>query len=282
MAPKLIYKLLDEKSLLDRLLNSQSPAEPWAEFLRRYSNLFFKVIWQHERDHDAAVEKYLFVCTKFAENDFARLRKFRTEYGTRAPKLSTWLVSVTRNLCIDAHRAAHGRRRYPAALLRMSEFERDVFRLYYWEGYSIDEIQHMLERRNGSESVPDALDRIHNSIGLRPRRGERPTQVPPEFVRFDDNVHVEHTHEIEDGFSEDNPDWLTVLEEQERLVVRLRFWEDMAAREIVEVLDLQSEQQVYSIMHNALEKLRAHASNRKGNTPDVRAIQAKRNKNASH
>lgn len=273
MPPKFIYRLLDEKSLLERLLSLQSHAELWAEFLRRYSNLFFKVIWQHERDHGAAVEKYLYVCTKFAENDFARLRKFRTEYGPRAPKLSTWLVSVTRNLCVDAHRSTHGRRRYPAALLRMSEFERDVFRLCYWEGYSINEIQHMLETRHGSESVSDAMDRIDATIGERPT-----TQGSPEFVQFDGDTHGGHADEIPDVFSDDNPEWLSVLEEQERLVVRLRFWEDMAAREIGKILNLQSEQKVYAIMHKALEKLRASAANQNG----VRAIQVKDNKNASH
>ncbi|MEK7250054.1 MAG: hypothetical protein AAB209_06480, partial [Bacteroidota bacterium] len=176
------YKLLDERSLLERLLNSQSPAEAWAEFLRRYSNLFFKVIWQHERNHDDAVEKYLFVCTKFAENDFAKLRKFQTDYGTRPAKLSTWLAAVTRNLCIDAHRAAHGRRRFPAALLRMTDFERNVFRLYYWEGCTDDEVINKLDAT--AEKLSEALDQIQSALG------EKPAQKHPEFIPLDDNVHI--------------------------------------------------------------------------------------------
>ncbi len=275
MSGKFFYKLLDERSLLDRLLNSQSPAEPWAEFLRRYSNLFFKVIWQHERDHDDAVEKYLFVCTKFAENDFAKLRKFQTDYGTRPAKLSTWLAAVTRNLCIDAHRAAHGRRRFPAALLRMTDFERNVFRLYYWEGCSDDEIINKLDTT--AERLSEALDQIHTAVG------EKPAQKHPEFVPFDDNMHFDEATNPEDGsLNEATDEWLSLLEEQERLVVRLKFWEEMSAREIVEILDFQSEQHVYAVMHGALKKLRARASSRKGNSLDVRAIQSKKNDNASH
>lgn len=269
MPRKFFYKLLDERTLLDRLLHSESGAEAWAEFLRRYSNLFFKVIWQHERDHDDAVEKYLFVCAKFAENDFARLRKFQTDYSARAPKFSTWLAAVTRNLCIDAHRAAHGRRRFPAALLRMSDFARDVFRLYYWEGRSNDEVVNALTA--DPSSISETLDQIQTAIG------EAPARSPLEYVRFDDNRVFENAENLYDGSGEEVTEWLDLLEERERIVVRLKFWEDMSAAEIVEILDLQSEQQIYSIMHTAMKKLRTHASVHKRNTHHVRAIQSKKN-----
>ena len=268
MSGKFFYKLLDERTLLDRLLNSQSRPEAWAEFLRRYSNLFFKVIWQHEHDHDDAIEKYLFVCTKFAENDLARLRKFQTDYGSRTPKLSTWLVAVAHNLCIDAHRAEHGRRRYPAALLRMSGFEQKVFRFYYWEGYSNDEVVHKLAAT--PERIREALEQIGTALG------EAPGTSLPQFVRFDENMHLNEPESDLDGSSQEAIEWLSLLKEREQVVIRMKFWEEMSAREIVEILDLQSEQQVNSIMHNALKKLRAQSLLRTKHSQNVRAIQSKK------
>ena len=48
---------LDDLALLDRLLHTESPTAAWREFLRRYSGLILKVLWQWEHDHDAVMER---------------------------------------------------------------------------------------------------------------------------------------------------------------------------------------------------------------------------------
>lgn len=227
----------------------------WRAFLRQYSNLFLKVIWQFEHEHDEAMEKYLFVCSRLAANGFALLRKYDTSLETR-PSLAAWLTVVVRNLCVDQHRAKHGRRRYPKALLRLSEYDRKVFELYYWKRYSIEEIEHQIQdNRNGG--VASSLLRIeevltHASAHLAA------TASPPVTLSYDENMLVP----VDD---DDMPDtdvhaWLASLPKQERLVVRLRFWEDLTAKEIAAMMKIVPEQRVYSILRSALGRLRALGS----------------------
>ncbi len=96
------YRLLSDQALLARLV-AEGPAvdAAWKEFLRRYSNLFLKIIWQFETDHDEVMDKYLYVCSKLAANDLAIVRRFKQAYGDDPPKFSSWLYQIALNLCRD-------------------------------------------------------------------------------------------------------------------------------------------------------------------------------------
>ena len=256
------YRLLNEAALLHRLFSEDAVAVEyaWKEFLRRYSDLILKVIWQFERDVDAAMEKYVYVCTHLAEGEFARLRKYRPERHAVPPKLSTWLTIVVKNLCVEQYRVKQGRRRFPRALDQLPAFDRKVFRLYYWKGYTAHEIVQILEgevSRNGY-SVTEALDRI-KALALRPSK----TWVdgpPTTFIPFSEQYHREdgnpslQTEAL--AFSEA---CLEALTSEERLVVRLRFWEDLSAPNIAALLHGPTPRQVYTILERALKKMRRWA-----------------------
>jgi DNA-directed RNA polymerase specialized sigma24 family protein len=244
--------LVNDKELLRRLFSERSPSQAWEEFLRNYSNLFLKIIWQFEKNHDVVMERYLHVCKRFTENNFAILRKFSAEYRENPPKLSTWLAAIVRNICVDLFRKEHGRRRYPKALLALSEIDRKVFELYYWQGYSVSDIDAQLQRRkNGAHRhAADSLARIESSL-LR-----LPTGRPygkPSTVRFIEEAFVAETEEFPAEVVER---WLSVLSGDERIVIRLKFWEDLTLAEIVKITGITPESLVTDIVESALKKLK--------------------------
>jgi DNA-directed RNA polymerase specialized sigma24 family protein len=178
----LFHTLLSERSLLAELLRTGgSPDAAWREFLRRYSKLILKMIWQRDREYEEVMEKYLFVCRKLAENDFAILRRYRARSDSAAPLFTTWLAAVTRNLCVDQHRAAHGRPQLPRAILRLPERDREVFRLFYWKGQSREEVEQRMTNNFGMtpDEVAASLSRLEETlIGTSHQRHVEPTSIP--------------------------------------------------------------------------------------------------------
>jgi len=245
--------------ILTELLAPGSHRElAWKQFLESYSRLFLKVIWELERDKDEVMEQYLHVCSKFAENNFAVLRAFKRDYGANPPKFTTWLRAVTQNMIIDRHRSLHGRKRFPKALLQLSPHARKVFDLYYWQGYSLHDVDHFLEaHRNGSsESVADLMEEIRKVLLREPPSPD--VQKEPTVLRYNDELGGAFGEE-EDVPAERLEQWLSALEPRSRLILRLRFWENMPASEIARILRIVPEKQIYNIIDNSLKKLRSSA-----------------------
>ncbi|HLE32490.1 MAG TPA: hypothetical protein VJB38_07790 [Bacteroidota bacterium] len=159
-----------DQELLARLFSGDKTAQrAWEDFLESYSNLFLKIIWKIEKDRDTVMERYLHVCSKFAEKDFAILRKFKQKHGENPPKFTSWLGAVVRNMIVDSYRSTEGRRRIPKALKGLHDLDRKVFELYYWRGFGPEEIdQELATGMNGSsESISDILERLDTKL-LRP------------------------------------------------------------------------------------------------------------------
>ncbi|MBI5214362.1 MAG: hypothetical protein HY960_01275 [Ignavibacteriae bacterium] len=255
-----MLRLQSDTVLLKKLFSGNSTTEhAWKEFLRRYSNLFLKIIWQTERDHDRVMDKYLFVCTKLSANNFAVLKKFQPETQEHQPKLSTWLTVVVKNLCIEEHRTLHGRLRYPAALLRLSEFDRCVFKLYYWKGYSRDEIEHHLAGRGKNNlSVAESLLKIERVV-----KDENPVSSQTVHRISYDDTDAKMSESFQQSEEMFEQQWFDEavgqLPERERIIIRMRFWEGMTAPEIGELLQIHPQRKIYTIIENALKTLRAHA-----------------------
>lgn len=255
---------MTDEALLERLAAGGEDAQnAWKHFLSRYSNLFLKIIWQFERDRDEAMEKYLYVCSRIAQHDFAVLRKFRADYGDDPPKFSTWIAAVVRNICVDAHREKTGRKRYPRALLRLTPFDRKCFSLYYWKGHSVEEIQALLAHQPevSDDAVLRSLEVIESLIARRRLRLHPPKSFRSEFQRSVDDL--DEIPEEETDSSQELIAWLekgmTELPSLEQLVIRLRFWENMSAREIADTLSIRPLHRVYTILQNALKTLRKQA-----------------------
>jgi DNA-directed RNA polymerase specialized sigma24 family protein len=253
--------MTNDLALLNRLFSSPESGEiAWKEFLREYSHLFLKIIWQFEKDHDDVMEKYLYVCSKFAEKDFAILRRFTRQHGENPPKFTTWLGAVVRNMCIDAYRSAEGRRRIPKALLRLPDLDKKVFELYYWRGFGLEEIEQQLRAsRNGSrESIAEILERIEGIL-LRPPSNP---SIDPMSIRLsynDENIAIGAAVEPVAIDQETLDRWLSRLSTDERLLIQLKFWDDLSIQEVGQVLKISSEERILELLRGALKNLRTVA-----------------------
>jgi len=100
---------------LSRLLEAAEGAEQeraWAEFLDTYSRLILYVARQIRCDHDVVMDRYVFVVERLREKSCRRLRAFAAD---GRGKFTTWLMIVTRRLCIDHERFRRGRAPLPGA-----------------------------------------------------------------------------------------------------------------------------------------------------------------------
>ena len=84
-----------------------------------------------ENDRD---ECYIFVLDSLKADDFKRLRAFKGK-----SKLSTYLYSLINSLVIDFRRKKYGRRRIPAAVLKLGKWAEAVYRLVCWQKFSFDD-----------------------------------------------------------------------------------------------------------------------------------------------
>lgn len=78
----------------------------WAALLTEFSKLILHVARSTSGDHDSVMDRYLFVLDALRRHDFHRLRAY-SEDGRGS--FTTWLVAVTRRLCVDEHRHRYGR-----------------------------------------------------------------------------------------------------------------------------------------------------------------------------
>jgi RNA polymerase sigma factor (sigma-70 family) len=94
---------------LSALLDAVDP-EPreaaWQAFLRTYSRLLLHTARRVGRDYDAAMDAYAYLLEQLRRDDCRRLRAY---VPTERAKFTTWLVAVSRRLCVDHLRQRYGR-----------------------------------------------------------------------------------------------------------------------------------------------------------------------------
>lgn len=98
---------------LTRLIESaeaRARDSAWTDFVAEYSRLLLYVARHVTADHDAAMDAYAFVLEKLREDDLRRLRGYAAD---GRGKFTTWLVVVSRRLCLDFHRHRYGRAAHP-------------------------------------------------------------------------------------------------------------------------------------------------------------------------
>lgn len=126
----------------------------WERFVETHTRLLLHVTRSMVHDHDLAMDAYAWLLERLREDDARRLRGF-TEGGRS--KFTTWLVVVSRRMCVDFLRHRGGRT--PAAS-NGSDPLRDGTamrrRLLFLAGERVD-----LEGLRDLRTAPDeAMDRV--------------------------------------------------------------------------------------------------------------------------
>jgi RNA polymerase sigma factor (sigma-70 family) len=250
-------------------LRSRDPHVAWTEFLEEYSVLIFQVGRYFERDLDRASDCFQFVCEKLSEDRFRRLLRFKPQ-GTAS--FSTWLRAVVRNLCLDWRRKEFGRRRPLRSISRLSIFDQEVFSCVYERGVSAEETLHLLQSKFPdvtSERVAESRDRIEQGLSAKQRwllgiRSMRRAQGA--------NTTFEEAEAAPLEIPDPRPDpeaqallgerrgaldrALDRLSKRERLLVRLRFEQELTLEQIAKLLDLGNAQRADRQIKDILARLR--------------------------
>lgn len=262
--------------LLGRLGSHEAQAA-WTEFLDDYSPVILQVVQLFEREPDHAGDCFLFVCEQLNQNQFRRLRRFKPDGPAR---FTTWLRLVVRNLCLDWRRKEFGRHRVFDVVARLTAFDREVYTKVFEQGLSSEEAWFSLAPRY-PELTPERVEQSVESI----RRTLTPRQL---WLLSTRRVKVESL-EGESADTQENlerqipdpqpdPEALSVTRQQqaalelglerlskpERLLIKLRFEQDLTLREVAELLDLPDAQTADRRIREVLEKLRQGISGKTG------------------
>ena len=130
--------------LIERCLKGDQSA--WDAIVRLYWRKVFNIAYKFVGRHDEAED--------LAQDVFLKLFKSLGTFDRRA-NFSTWLISVSRNLCIDHYRSM--RREHDVVT-------HDVDTSTLAQASAIDSPQVMLERRDRVSLLRAALDRLTPSL----------------------------------------------------------------------------------------------------------------------
>jgi RNA polymerase sigma factor (sigma-70 family) len=262
---------MPEKSF-DNLLeqiSSRNPEEAWGLFLDEYSTTVLQVVRHVERDSDFVPDCFQFVCERLSANSFRRLRKFRPQ----GPAVfSTWLRAVVRNLCLDWRRKQFGRPRFFKSISRLSVFDQEVFRRLYERRVSFDETFQSLRSTFPDIThtrLAESSARIEKELTTKQRRlldARLSQQASQASASFDETEAAQAN--VRDPAP--NPEVQAVLEERaralrralgglpqrERLLIRLRFEQELTLEQVARLLDLGNAQRAERQIKAVLAKLR--------------------------
>lgn len=254
------------EQILNRL-TSQDAHPAWSDFLEEYSGTIFQVICHFEPDPDKASDCFQFVCEQLIKDRFRRLRKFKVDGAAKFP---TWLRAIIRNLCIDWHRKNTGRPRPFKSISKLSAFDQQVFQLLYEKGVSAEEGLRLLVPvfpNVTEERLAESRQRIETGLTSQQRwllntRAARSHEVM--FTSDMDDV----GSNVADPRA--NPEAQAILREryanlmrklkrlsnEERLLVRLRFEQELTLEQIAKLLSLGNAQRVDRQLKQILLQLR--------------------------
>ena len=160
----------------------------WRAFVDQHTHTLLALIERNGvRDHDEAMDLYVFTCERLSANGCARLKRYDSRHGA----MGAWLAVVVRNATVDWVRTRAGRHRLFTAIKALSPLDQRVFELYYWKERPLADIAATLRQETrtvvGVADVLDALGRIEAVLTPRHRkellalvtRSRRPASLTP-------------------------------------------------------------------------------------------------------
>jgi RNA polymerase sigma factor (sigma-70 family) len=250
---------------------SRERGAAWSEFLAVHSPLILQVVRLFERDADNVQDCFLFICERLQRNDFKRIRQFREDGAASFP---TWLRAVVRRLCLDWRRHRYGRFRLPRSIARLPELEQEVFRCLHLRHLSENETLHCLTALWPGltrQQLAGAAARVGRSLPPHqwwlllvhhPRLqsiSKAPDGTDPadgEAGLVDPAVDPEHEAADREQVASLRAA-IDRLEPRARLLVRLRYVEELPLEEIARLAGLSGASQVERLLQRALDELRA-------------------------
>jgi RNA polymerase sigma factor (sigma-70 family) len=244
--------------------------EAWRAFLAEQAPLILQVVHLFERDADQVQDCFLFVCERLRRDGLRRIRKFREEGPA---SFATWLRAVVRRLCLDWRRHRDGRFRLPRAVARLPELEQEVFRSLHLRGLTENEAFHTLKALWPAltrEGLSEAARRVAHAVDgrfswlllvRRPRLlsisaappGADPAETEAGLVDPRADPEADAAGRERDAALEE---CVSLLPARERLLVRLRFEQELSLDQVARLAGLSGPSQVERQVRQALDALR--------------------------
>lgn len=258
--------------------------EAWDRFLADYASLVLQVVHLFAHDEDQVHDCFVFVCEKLRRDDLRKIRKFKPGGAASFP---TWLRAVTRNLCLDWLRTIYGRPRPYRSIKRLPKLEREIFRAVHMhkltESEAFNSVKVLYPSLDWS-SFRDCLVRIEGalsghqswllttsspsllSLSSSPRdplgrKGD--TEIPDSEHDPEEDAerheYLEALHRALDG-----------LTKKERLVLRLRFEQELTLPQVARLTRLDGARAVQAVIARALDAMRDEIASVIGNPVSVK------------
>jgi RNA polymerase sigma factor (sigma-70 family) len=262
--------------LFIRLSTPQAGAA-WTEFLRRYSPLILQVTRRFESEDERVNDCFLYACAQLSDNDFRRLRSFRSDGPAQ---FRTWLTSVVTNLCIDWRRKLSGRLRPVAAIANLPELDQLVYRFIYVRGMTRAQCLRALAGRYPNLSDAELAAINARLFGLlTPRQRWQSGARARGSLSLDE---LSHSDSDEAGFQPEEagpgPDLLAAFEQEreqveaalgqlpqrQRLLLRLRYQQELTLEEVARLARIPDPYRAHREIQAAVEALGAVLKRRGG------------------
>lgn len=254
--------------LLEALGSPDSSQEAWAQFLDSYSSVLYQSARNHTSNHDAAADCYLYICERLSSNGFRRLLKFRPEGKA---SLTTWLRVVSRNLCFDWHRSQSGRQRPFKSVQHLSPLELEIYNSRFVYGRSQQETLNRVEslfQGIAFAELSEIEERLQHALSSRQhwilstRWRSESVEVPVGEDGESREGEIADPHPSQEKLLSDRQvheqleKRVAALPARERLIVQLRFEQELSLEEIARVCGLRDAQNVHRALTAILRKLR--------------------------
>jgi len=195
----------------------------WDAFAARFSPLMLHIARSVMGKYDGAMDAYTYILERLRRDDCQALRVYEPDGRSQ---FTTWLAVVSRRICVDYYRQAYGRP-------RSEETTSDAHKRRL-------EMQHAARRR--------LVDFAWSSVDLAhviDHKGRSP----------DSNIRESQLHAALDA---------AVLElgAEDRLLLKLRFTDELSAAAIARVLAMPSQFHVYRRLRSVCDSLRSALAQR--------------------
>lgn len=242
-------------------LNSADANAFWREFLDQYSAQIMSVAGQFATRPDQRNDCFVYVCEKLSERNFRRLRDYDLEGSAR---FRNWLQVVVANLCIDWKRHREGRVRPFVSITRLPQLEQLVFRYLFMQGLDraacLAALQSDFPDLN-EHQFSGAVRRVNRSLTAQQRwlvsqwhvrtlSFDDPSVREPSSRAAGPEEFVQHSEEAERVTAA-----LSRLAARERLILQLRYQQDLSLKEIARMMRLGDPFRARREVQRALKKL---------------------------